>query len=146
MNHWESLKPAVEKYVLICLAGLVWIGVGLMLNYLAFNWLEAYKGHYVSLFVISGIVIAIVKTKFIFSGIVRKNINRILSFDEKGFILAFISWKSYLLIVIMMGLGIILRHSTFPKEYLSILYIGIGLALILSGSLYFLAFANESPR
>jgi hypothetical protein len=36
----------------------------------------------------------------------------------------------------MISMGIALRHSALPKRYLSILYIGIGLALFLSGIRY----------
>jgi hypothetical protein len=37
----------------------------------------------------------------------------------------------------MVALGITLRHSSIPKQYLSILYNGIGLGLFLSGIRYF---------
>ena len=46
------------------------------------------------------------------------------------------SWKSYLLLGVMMALGIGLRHSPLPKPYLAVLYIGIGLALVLSSVRY----------
>jgi hypothetical protein len=47
------------------------------------------------------------------------------------------SGKSYLIVIIMISMGIALRHSSIPKRYLSILYNGIGLALFLSGIRYF---------
>jgi len=37
----------------------------------------------------------------------------------------------------MVSMGIALRHSSLPKQYLSILYNGIGLGLFLSGIRYF---------
>jgi hypothetical protein len=37
----------------------------------------------------------------------------------------------------MMTAGIALRHSTFPKQYLAILYLGVGLAMIISSLQYF---------
>ncbi len=54
----------------------------------------------------------------------------------KRCVFAFQSWKSYLIVVIMIAMGIGLRHSPIPKPYLSVLYIGIGLALILSSFRY----------
>jgi hypothetical protein len=47
------------------------------------------------------------------------------------------TWRSYIIVVIMVSMGITLRHSSIPKQYLSILYNGIGLALFLSGIRYF---------
>jgi len=37
----------------------------------------------------------------------------------------------------MVSMGIGLRHSSIPKPYLSIIYLGIGVALFLSGTRYF---------
>jgi hypothetical protein len=47
------------------------------------------------------------------------------------------TWKSYLIVLVMVSMGIALRHSSLPKQYLSILYNGIGLGLFLSGIRYF---------
>jgi hypothetical protein len=59
---------------------------------------------------------------------------------NKVCIFAFQAWKSYLIIVIMVGMGIALRHSPLPKPYLSVIYIGFGGAMILSGLRYFRVF------
>jgi hypothetical protein len=56
--------------------------------------------------------------------------------EGKRCIFAFISWKSYLLVVLMALLGVLLRHSSLPRQYLAIIYIGIGLALVLSSIRY----------
>ena len=39
-------------------------------------------------------------------------------------------------VIIMVTLGITLRHSAIPKQYLSVLYNGLGIGLFLSGTLY----------
>jgi energy-converting hydrogenase Eha subunit C len=46
------------------------------------------------------------------------------------------TWKSYIIVVVMVTMGTLLRHSAIPKIYLSILYIGIGLSLVLSSIRY----------
>ena len=46
------------------------------------------------------------------------------------------TWRSYLIVLVMVSMGIALRHSPIPKKYLSVLYNGIGLALFLSGIRY----------
>jgi len=46
------------------------------------------------------------------------------------------TWRSYMIVLVMVSMGIALRHSSIPRPYLSVLYNGIGLALFLSGIRY----------
>jgi len=46
----------------------------------------------------------------------------------------------------MITMGAILLHTTIPKHYLAVLYIGIGLALVLSSVRYFRFFIREIRR
>jgi len=128
-RNMEKYKPAVTKFVLLVLAGGLWICVGVMLLSLAVSWLleSANSDRYV--FAGSGVVLALLVHHFGFLRIVDKNLERLLPGDKKRCIFSFMPWKSYLLIPVMIAMGIILRHSPVPKEYLAILYSGIGLAL-----------------
>jgi len=65
-----------------------------------------------------------------------ENLARLFPTDEKKCVFSFSSWKSYLMIVVMVTMGAMLRHSVIPKHYLAILDAGIGLALLLSGVRY----------
>ena len=56
--------------------------------------------------------------------------------EGKRCVFAFMPWKSYILVIIMMATGILLRHSPIPKLYLAVLYAAIGTALILSSIRY----------
>jgi hypothetical protein len=73
---------------------------------------------------------------FGFLKIADKNLNRLLPLTEKKCLFSFMTWRSYLIVLVMVSMGIALRHSSIPKPYLSILYNGIGLALFLSGIRY----------
>jgi hypothetical protein len=83
-----------------------------------------------------GVVFALVVHHFGFLKIVDKNLGRILPMEGTKCVFSFITWKSYILVAGMVTLGTLLRHSPIPKPYLSILYIGIGLALLLSSLRY----------
>ncbi len=72
-----------------------------------------------------------------FLKIVDKNLGRISKMEGKRCAFSFMTWRSYFTIAIMVTMGILLRHSAIPKQYLSVLYIGIGMALILSSIRYF---------
>ena len=130
------LKPAVTRRVLLLLAGLVWIGVGGMLVSLAVGWLRAPDALHPYLFASLGTIAAVFIHHFGFLRVVDKNLDRILPMKGKRCVFAFMSWKSYLMVALMMTMGFALRHSPIPKPVLAVLYIGIGLALVLSSTRY----------
>jgi hypothetical protein len=73
---------------------------------------------------------------FGFLKVVDKNLGRLLPMEGKKCVFSFMSWKSYIIVVVMVTMGTLLRHSAIPKSYLSVLYVGIGLSLILSSIRY----------
>ena len=93
-----------------------------------------------------GVVVALLVHHFGFLKIVDKNIERILPMVEKKCLFSFITWKSYLMILVMVTMGAWLRHSAIPHRFLAILYIGIGLALILSSLRYIRVFIDETKK
>lgn len=133
----KKLTPLADKSILVLLAGLMWCGVGVMLICLAISWLSPYNGKEQGLFYTAGFIAAMPIHHFGFLKIADKNLNRLLPLTEKRCLFSFMTWKSYITVLIMVSMGITLRHSSIPKNYLSILYNGIGLALFLSGIRYF---------
>ncbi|MBN2418639.1 MAG: hypothetical protein JXL81_04590 [Deltaproteobacteria bacterium] len=143
----EKFKPAVKKNILLFIAGVVWEGVGFMLLYLAFSWLYRASGIRIYPYIIAGILLALLVHHFGFLKIVDKNLNRILEMDlKKRCLFSFIPSRSYLVIVVMIIIGAFLRHSMIPKYDLAIIYIGIGLALVLSSVRYIRVFYKEAIK
>jgi len=143
MRKIDLFKPAVTKSVLLLLAGFVWLCVGTMLLVLAHAWLSDAPGTIAIMFFGFGVVLALLVHHFGFLKIVDKNIERILPMVEKKCLFSFITWKSYIIILVMVALGTFLRHSAIPHRFLAILYTGIGLALILSSLRYLRVFLQE---
>ena len=136
----QKFNPAVNKKFLIILSGITWFVVGIILCVRAVIWLSqpgAINGRW---FALSGIILSMLIHHFGFLKLVDNNVERILSQKDKVCIFAFQAWKSYLIIAIMIGIGIALRHSSLPKPYLSVIYIGFGGAMILSSIKYFRVF------
>ena len=131
-----KIKPAVNKRVLLFLAGFMWLGVGTMMLFLSFSWLNSYRVRNSFLFGGMGVIVALVVHHFGFLKIVDKNLGRILPMEGTKCVFSFITWKSYIIVAVMVAMGALLRHSPIPKPYLSILYIGICLALLLSSVRY----------
>jgi hypothetical protein len=132
----EKWKPGVPKSVLLLIGGMMWIIVGVMLNGLAYSWLMTERLDYALFAAMIGFVCSLVIHHFGFLRIVDRNLDRILPMEGRRCIFSFMPWKSYMLISIMIVLGLLLRHSSIPKLYLAVLYIGIGTALILSSVRY----------
>ena len=147
MRLIDRLNPRVDKKILILIAGIMWCGVGVMLISFAVTWLSRYNGNGILIYYAAGFIAAMPIHHFGFLKLADKNISRMIPLKEKKCLFSFITWKSYLIIVIMMTIGITMRHSSVPKQYLSILYNGIGLGLFLSGIRYFrnslMLFASE---
>lgn len=132
----EQWKPGVSRNVLLLIAGLLWMGIGIMLDGMAWSWLRIEEPSRVLLSATAGFACALVIHHFGFLRIVDRNLDRILPMEGKRCVFSFMPWKSYLLIVIMVLAGYFLRHSPIPKPYLAVIYTGIGTALILSSVRY----------
>ena len=136
----KKYNPAVKKEYLLLPAGFAWLGVGVMLCTMAFRWLQSAADPIVlaAIGIASGIIISI----FGFTKIARKNIERIKALPGSRCFFSFMTLKSYLLVLVMMSFGIALRHSSLPKTFLSVIYIGIGVALAISSISYFRAYRH----
>ena len=133
MKKW---KPGVPKSTLLLIAGIIWISVGIMLDGISYSWLRPETTIHALSAAAVGFVCALVVHHFGFLRIVDRNLARILPMEGKRCVFSFMPWKSYILIIIMVVMGFLLRHSPIPKLYLAVLYIGIGTALILSSLRY----------
>ncbi|MCD6333481.1 MAG: hypothetical protein J7L89_09435 [Bacteroidales bacterium] len=137
MSLIEKFYPAVKPVWLVLLAGLMWLAVGIMLCTMGVGWLIHADTRWAWVFGVVGFLAAMVIHHFGFLRIVDRNLGRIRKIDGKYCAFGFMPWKSYFLIAVMMTTGILLRHSSFPKTYLSLIYNGIGLSLALSSIRYF---------
>ena len=133
-----KFNPAVSKYWLLALAGLMWAGVVGMLCALAYGWLTQPFTQLTLGCASIGIVIALAANRFGFTHMAQKNIDRILRLPKKAGVFAFQAGRSYVIIIFMILLGVVLRHSPMPKPYLAIIYVAIGGALLQASLNYFL--------
>lgn len=136
--NYSKLKPAVNRKWLIVISGLMWSGVGIFLNILAYNWLKSFNNNQILISIIIGIFLGLIIARFGFGNIANKNVNRILAYPKHACIFAFQEWRSYILIAVMMSMGIFLRTTgLIPKFILVPIYIGIGTALFLASFKYY---------
>lgn len=140
MNQTSKWTPATTKVWLHLTAGLMWSGVGIMLTVFAIGWYGLVRSWTLALLLALGLALASAIYFFGFSKLARNNVERINKIPkEKVCIFAFQKWSSYPLVLVMVGMGIYLRHySPIPKPDLAVLYLGLGLALFASSIQYYI--------
>lgn len=130
------------------LASIIWSGVGIYLNFLAFRWLTPIKFSQAVLFVLGGLILSLAIYAIMFRPFADQNIKRIKGMPgDKICLFAFQRWTSYPLVVVMISLGIFLRlYSPIPKPYLAVLYVGIGSSLFLASLRYYRYLIANYPQ
>ncbi|MDO8964443.1 MAG: hypothetical protein Q7W30_08145 [Coriobacteriia bacterium] len=93
-----------------------------------------------------GAVAALFAGRFMFMGVVRANIRRIEAGPDHAWAPAFQNWRSYLIMVFMMALGVVLRLSPIPRVVLAVVYEAIGGGLLLGSFVYLRRFLNKDAH
>ena len=131
-SFWDKINPRVHKNWFFLMGGIVWTGVGFLLWGWAFYWLSHYSQETMIIYGLIGILSGALFYKLGFFKVAFKNIKRICELKEKNCVFAFQKWRNYILVIFMIFLGITLRHSSIPKNYLSLVYLAMGGALLFS--------------
>ena len=140
-------KPSVPRRWLLLIAGGMWTAAGIILIERAYGWLTDIEIIRLIITLVLAIVLGLVFYYGGFMKIAIKNINRINSLPENVCLFAFTAWKGYLVIIIMVIGGILLRNSSVPKHYLTLIYLAMGITLLMGSSNFFVKFfVNHTTR
>jgi len=128
----KSFKPGVSRSVHLFAAPFLWTAIGTLLMVRGFGWIGAGAARWL---VLLGLVIGTIKSRLILDKTARKSLQRILEMNDNTCIGAVYSWKTWLLVALMMTFGITMRKLTDPGLIIGTLYMAIGWALVLSSRL-----------
>lgn len=123
------LKPGVHKTTHLLLTASLWTTVGFFLITRGIQWLWTEQQ---VLLVLLGLFLGTLKSFFILDKTAKKSINRILLLEDGTCLGAVYSKKTWLLVLLMMGMGMVLRRASLPAGVLGTMYITIGWALLFS--------------
>lgn len=139
----EFLTPRVSKHYLLLIAALVWTFAGGMLLFRGFTFYETLPNHWI-IELIAGIFAGLLFFSLLFNRISLKHVFRIQNLPiEKPCLFSFFNFRSYLMMFSMITLGIILRKSGLVStEFLSLMYITMGIPLLMSSFRFYRTFLN----
>jgi hypothetical protein len=123
------LKPNASRSVHLFVVASLWTAVGFILMSRGIVWLNAIDKLWL---VLPALLIGSMKSLFMLDKSAKKIINRIISTRDGRCFWGIYSVKTWLLILVMMITGCLIRNSSLPKEFLGLFYISIGWGLFFS--------------
>jgi len=142
--RFDFLTPRISKHYLLFIAALVWTFAGGMLEYRGYSYLIAYP-HFLVVRILLCLIGGLLFFRLLFSKISGKHVARIINLSiERPCIFSFFNWRSYLMMGIMISSGIMLRKTgVVSPEYLSLLYITMGIPLLMSSFRFYHSFLKR---
>ncbi len=142
MIMWlTNFIPRVSKRYLLLIAALVWTFAGSMLLFRGYAMNNPIPVHWMMRFG-SCVVAGLLFYRLLFDRISSKHVLRIrnLAVEQPG-VFSFFNGKSYIMMFSMITMGITLRKSgVVAPEYLSLMYITMGVPLLLSSVRFYFNF------
>jgi hypothetical protein len=120
------------------MAGIVWAFAGGMLAYRGVRFIDEASMHPVVLFLL-GALGGVFFFAFMFRKISARHILRILHIaHERPCLFSFLSWRSYIMMALMISFGVLLRSASFiPHEDLGTVYVMMAVPLLASSARFF---------
>ncbi len=137
----RRFTPRAGQRVQLFSAAAMWaVGATILLirgvGFLHDNWFAALLALAVAL--------GVIKSRYLLDRVARKAVLRIHARGRACYF-GFFSWKSWMFVIVMMGGGILLRRSGLPRDFLAVLYVGVGTGLALADRIFWQALINPAP-
>ena len=100
-----------------------------MLTLRGAHWLITYDS---LILVVPAAALGVIKSRYILDNSARKSIERITKLKDGTCLGAVFPVKTWLLVLVMIEAGILLRNSPVPRPAVGFLYITVGIALLIT--------------
>ncbi len=131
------------KKISLIIVGLIWSLVGIGLSIAGSNWILGLGiGPKMIAFISAGVIIGLLKGKFILKKVALKYYKRseVVQFNKNDIFLGWVKIlgiRGFILISVMMALGSFLRHSNIDRPILGIIYLAVGIALVYASKIFY---------
>jgi len=138
---FDSFTPRISKIYLLLVAAFVWTFAGGMLLYRGYSMSIPFP-HFLVLKITGCIFAGLLFFTLLFTKISKKYVLRIRNLPiDHPCVFSFFNLKSYLMMVVMISSGIILRKTgVVSPEYLSLIYVTMGIPLLMSSFRFYTSF------
>lgn len=125
----SQLKPNASRSVHLFVAASLWTVIGISLMVRGTVWLNNIDQLWI---VFPALAIGTMKALFMLDRSAKKSIARIVATRDGRCLGGVYSVKTWLLVLVMMAAGCLMRNSSLPKEFLGLFYVSIGWGLFFS--------------
>ena len=140
MSGWlAKLKPGVSPRTHLFCASVLWTVIGFFLLYRGITYLASDQVLPLAIF---GIILGSLKSRYILNKSAVRGVERIRRFGDNTCIGAVYSWKTWLLVLAMMLLGLVIRSSSIPPAAIGTIITAIGWSLLYSSRYGWRAWVN----
>ncbi|NIM19153.1 MAG: hypothetical protein GTO51_02095 [Candidatus Latescibacteria bacterium] len=140
----ERYKPRAPVRVQLLLAALFWSIFGAVLFSVGLLWAYGWQGAAIAVPVC--IAAGLLKSVVVLDRTAARYVNRIVERGDNRCVGSFFSWKSWMLVVVMAGLGRIIRTSYLEAWTVGLLYAAVGTALLFSSRLIWKGMGDWAGR
>ena len=125
-------KPAASAQMHLLLAAALWTIVGALLLSFGVRWAWAGHAWYTSPLLVVAVVAGLLKARFVLRRTASRAIERIRARGDGRCVGGFLSWQSWLFVLLMMGTGRLLRGGLLPRTVTGLVYAAVGTALLVA--------------
>lgn len=135
----ERWKPSAAARTHLLAAALLWTVVGTGLATAGLRWCFQSSGPSPFGLAGAGVLAGLAKGRFALSRTALRSAARIARRGDGKCLGGFLSWRTWLFVFAMMGLGATLRHSAAPRWVLGVVYTAVGTALLWGSRVFWAA-------
>ena len=127
----ERWKPSARARTQVIAAAGLWSIVGTGLAAAGLYWVTHGPpwAHWAA---IGAVLVGLLKSGMVLDRAAVRIVDRIEERGDGRCLGGFLSWKTWLLVAVMMGSGRLLRGGLIPTHWVGLLYVGVGVALVRS--------------
>lgn len=143
MSSWlETYKPVASSRLQLLLAGVIWSTVGMGLISVGTYWVVSTSDHIIGLLAIS-LCLGLGKSLLVLDRVASRIVKRIELRGEGRCLASFYSLRVWVIVIIMMLMGRILRGAGISYSLLGLIYAAVGTSLLMSSRTIWLAWKDH---
>jgi hypothetical protein len=141
-----KLKPAASQRVHLLLAAATWTVVGLILLAVGASWCLGPEPALHPVLLVAAVAVGLAKAAFVLRPAAGRVVKRIHARGDDKCLGGFFSWRTWLLVAIMIIAGGLLRSSGVSPDLIGLVYVAVGVSLLAASWLPWRAWYRDSAQ